>query len=175
MHAWLHWWGPAILALYTGVIPWVMAYPSRYYDQVSYSTIPRRPEQIDENARMPVYKWFAWWSLPIWYLLWWAMPHVGTEILLLICVFPLFVIYLMLAVGIHALDGFFNFVDEDDKAKRKATGMSIAEWEVKKYEERRRADQAIMRAFNESEAAFRGEDIRKDRFRVYDGTGGARE
>lgn len=167
LHNVLHWWGPVVLALYTAVIPWVLYYPWRHYEVIHFN----RFSFSQESELISLHVGIFLFALVGYYVLWFALPHKGIEILLMILVSPFAGIYFIYTVFAWLLEAFLA-IQSYEAEKRRKLGMSYAEWEIFKFQQEERKREAEHRAFEEREAMLgRGEDIRKERFRVLDGHG----
>ncbi|MCL6441893.1 MAG: hypothetical protein K6T83_00260 [Alicyclobacillus sp.] len=165
LHNALHWWGPEVVALYTGLAEWVMSYPFRNTEEVNYNPLSSVPDTETFNISVT----FFLFASVVYYILWFALPYEGVEILLLLIVgLPFAAIYFLYTVFMWCFEGFMLLCDFDRHEWVKK-GLSYAEWEIYKYKLARRENERRLRAMEEREAMFAGRDIRKDRFRIIDG------
>ena len=145
-HNALHWWGPAIAALYVFLVPWVIVAPGLH------------PE--DDAEMLRIARITGMWALWIFYAWWFALPYWGTEILLWIVLgIPALLIYGFLLV-VWFVEGM------------EARSLTQAKAEGRYYYDQREVDErfeAELRAAREREALLLGQNIRKDKFHVVDG------
>ncbi|WP_156040110.1 hypothetical protein [Alicyclobacillus macrosporangiidus] len=150
-----------MLAIYAGIIPWVLDYPDRHiqaiYGDADYT--------FSGPTLLSIYAFIGL------YALWFALPHTGTEILFLIFFAPV-ALFWLIVIAVNWFGHLLLLMDSErhEWVKR---GLSYAEWEIYKNAVRLRDDRLASQAYHEREASFAGQDIRKTRFRVM--TGGKKE
>jgi hypothetical protein len=157
VHNAVHWWVPGVLAIYAGIIPWVLTYPSRDIEEIYGNA----DYTFSGPTLLSIYAFIGL------YALWFALPHTGTEILFLIFAAPVALFYLLI-IGIHWLEqlGYLMDYNREEWIKR---GLTYAEWEIYKNKVRLQDEALKLQAFREREASFSGQDLRKNRFRVMSG------
>ncbi|MCL6445914.1 MAG: hypothetical protein K6T83_21135 [Alicyclobacillus sp.] len=158
VHNVLHWWVPGVLALYFAIIPWVLDYPSRHYDEIC--------GDADYTFSGPQLLFI--YGLIGFYGLWFALPHTGTEILFLILATP-FALFWLIIIGVNWIGQLLDQLDynRDDWINK---GLSYAEWEIYQHRLKRRDEALQSQLFKEQQmSAISGQDIRKTRFRVMTG------
>lgn len=131
MRSFLPWWGPIVLAIYAGYMLWVFFYPIRYVYAVTDGTCVQFPD-IQEGAI-----WVSVIALIIFYILWFALPYPGTELLFDIFSLPWLGIYMLYGVVMPAMECFYRSGEwGKDHENRLKSGMTYPEWEM--YKEQRK-------------------------------------
>ncbi|MDP9729382.1 hypothetical protein FY534_13945 (plasmid) [Alicyclobacillus sp. TC] len=130
MRAFLPWWGPIVLAFYTGYIFWVSIFPHRY----TYMELEGRHWSMKDDMKVFGMK-IGFFSLVVYYVLWFALPYPGTELLFDIFALPWLLIYLGIVFGVPLMEGFFLFFSYETKAYN--SGMTRVEWEMYVEQKRR--------------------------------------